>query len=256
MLYYQQLFSIEIGAECNLTKMHPRCPSNLRSKDGQPLTDELILKLVDDAYDLRFRGLFAWHFYNEPALQSQRIFGLMEKIREKHPQSRFLLWTNGTILPRDSKMSYYDQIYCTNYLGVTRYELEQCYGYAKWWGSKADTSLDDRLNPTPEMGTGRCLRPHVEFIIDNFGQAHICCYDWKGLVELGNIWNTPLKTILERREAVLTTITGAQMTEDAPEKCRMCNHRENPLTSNFDPVLFHGIVEKNRLLPEQGTDNV
>jgi hypothetical protein len=89
------MVNIELGDKCNLTKIHPKCPSNAERPPGRELTDEVILKIVREIYEeWGFRGFIAWHFYNEPLLQMKRMFNLMEQIRADFPNSRFLLWTN------------------------------------------------------------------------------------------------------------------------------------------------------------------
>lgn len=60
-LKYTQIFNFEIGDKCNLTKIHPKCPSNI-ARYGKELTDEAIMKLVNEVYTkYGFRGFLAWH---------------------------------------------------------------------------------------------------------------------------------------------------------------------------------------------------
>ena len=124
----------------------------------------------------------------------------MEQIREKFPQSRFLLWTNCTILPEDERIKLFELVYCTDYQGVGMKRLHECYKTAGWFGYKGGENiiLDDRFEEPPqEKHYGRCLRPLVEFIIDNFGVVHFCCYDWSSAIKVATFgkshWRIYLK---------------------------------------------------------------
>ncbi len=233
---YLQMVNIELGDKCNLTHHHPECPSNA-IRSGKELTDELILGFVDKIYEKGFRGYIAWHFYNEPLLQEKRMFKLMEIIRSNFPKSRFLLWTNCTIVPEDDRVKMFEQVYCTDYLNVGMDRLYSCYKLAKnFWYKGKNIILDDRYQTLFLMKHyDRCLRPLVEFIVDNYGEVHFCCYDWNNKIKIGNIWVDSLDSILEERGRRLKQVCGKRMTEDAPERCLRCHHRESlPETSDFD----------------------
>lgn len=238
---YLQLLNFEIGDRCNLAKMHPKCPVNARPRDGKTLTDEKIMSLVREAYGHGFRGFVAWHYYNEPLLQATRIFNLMEQIRSEIPQSRFLLWTNGTILPEDHRMSWFEHVYCTNYWERSGDELWKCFQGVGWiWIKSGDAIVfDDRLNdPVESVNYGRCLRPLVEFIVDYFGVVHFCCYDWKSLISIGNVWQDSLAEILSRKFELVKKVCGSHMHEDAPHRCICCTTREEiPEISDFDKAM-------------------
>ncbi len=236
------MVNFELGYKCNLSKIHPECPSNAERPPGRELTDEVILEIVREIYEEHeFRGFIAWHFYNEPLLQFERMFNLMSQIREDFPNSRFLLWTNCTILPDDDRVRLFEQVYCTDYQGIGMDRLYECYKKAGWFGYKGGENIimDDRFkDPPEEKHYERCLRPLVEFIIDNCGEVHFCCYDWSTAIEIGNVWEESLGSILEKREELIKKVCGKQMIEDAPERCVRCQFREgNPETSDFDPLI-------------------
>ena len=248
-LKYTQVINFEIGDKCNLTKIHAECPSNAVRKPGKELTDDMVMSLVNEVYTKQgFRGFIAWHNYNEPLLQANRILNLMEKIRTDFPQSRFLLWTNGTILLEDSRIKLFEQVYCTDYLNTGVDKIYECFKGVGWFGCKGakEIVLDDRFKDQPnEKHFGRCLRPLVEFIIDNYGIVHFCCYDWNSVVEIGNIWEMSLESILKKREKLIKKVCGRQMENNAPERCLRCQFREdNPNTSHFDIVIANEASEK------------
>lgn len=228
---YTQLISFEIGDKCNLTSIHPKCPSNA-TRHGKELTDELILALITKIYKYGFRGFLAWHYYNEPLLQADRVFSLMEKIKKDFPYSRFLLMTNCTVLPEDRRVKLFNLVLCTDYLNVGLDKLHKSFDGSGWIGYKGQNYclLDDRFeNPKADKQSGRCLKPLIDFIIDNYGEVHFCCYDWSSTVKVGNVWKDSFEDILKKREMLIEKICGKELIEGAPECCFVCTFREgNP----------------------------
>lgn len=237
-----QLLSIELGAECNLAAAHPKCPSASRRLSGRPLTDEKILSLAVEAYAAHgFRGLVGWHYYNEPTLQLDRMLGLMQRIRAAVPESRFILWSNGTQPCADPRMALFDKAQISNYLG------DEALLRARFAAVRDLTvftpRFDDRLAAPVGAEAGRpCLRPFVEIPVDNSGAVHLCCQDWEGEIALGNVWSDDWTEILRRREAVIGRISRGAMTPDAPERCRRCSGRVLSLP-DFEPVARGAAME-------------
>jgi len=99
-----QLLVFEAGDGCNLACQHDKCPAHTGDRWGADpaayLTDEQIIDAaVTCITDYQFSGLVCWHYYNEPMLYIDRILRLSQAIRERAPEARFGLWTNGTICP-------------------------------------------------------------------------------------------------------------------------------------------------------------
>lgn len=258
-LKYTQMMNFEIGDKCNLTGIHSKCPSNV-VRQGKELTDEVILSLVNEVYTkYGFRGFLAWHYYNEPMLQANRIFNLMEQIRKEFPESRFLLWTNCTILPKDNRIKFFEKAFCTDYLNVGYSKLLEYFkeGCDVWYKGK-DTLLDGRLvTSLGEVSFVRCLRPFVDLIIDNYGTVPLCCFDWQNTVKVGNIWENSLEEILEAREIIRKKICGKEMLKDAPERCLRCQCRENDATTGgFRYALGEVIAEETIKYLEEDSQNV
>jgi hypothetical protein len=216
--------------------------------------------LVNEVYTkYGFRGLIAWHYYNEPMLQATRIFNLMEQIRKEFPDSRFLLWTNCTICPKDSRVGLFEKVYCTDYLNEGADKLYKYFEGVGWFGYKGkETVLDDRLvTSLGEVSFVRCLRPFVDLIIDNYGTVPLCCFDWQNTVKVGNIWENSLEEILEAREIIRKKICGKEMLKDAPERCLRCQCRENDATTGgFRYALGEAIAEETIKYLEEDSQNV
>jgi hypothetical protein len=220
-----QFLAVEIGAECNLAALHTKCPSALRARTGTPLTDGQILALVVEAYEEHnFKGLTGWHYYNEPTLQLERILGLMQRIRAAVPAARFILWSNGTIPCDDARMGLFESAQISNYTGNEELLRERFPAIKKV--NVFTPRFDDRLAaPVGAATRQRCLRPFVEIPVDNFGTVHLCCQDWQGEIELGNVHRDSWETILARRLEVIEKISGREMTADAPRRCLGCSGR-------------------------------
>jgi len=228
-----QMLEFELGTACNLGAEHAACPnrSPLRYAaldTSRPLDDDTIVKTAVCAYrELGFTGLVGWIYYNEPLLQAERMFVLMARIRAEVPAARFILWTNGTLIPADCEIyRVFEQIVITGYNAESKRGLDHLAVRKISCRWVQDPALDNRLvDIAPIDPAAPCLRPFVEFIIDNFGNTHLCCYDWQGKATLGNIHAEDFAAIARRWREQLPAIAGAKMNGQAPPACRRCGHR-------------------------------
>ena len=230
MLPLTQLLSFEIGQDCNLMIQHKhKCPASLIKRTERILTDDIIINSSIEAYSLGFEGLISWSFYNEPMIHARRILNLMEIIRSKIPQSRFLLWTNGTILIEDQRMGLFEQIFVTNYLSTPADTLAKYFGNIVLF--KDNPQLDDRLSchadPSDEWRKKRCGMPFDNFIISNTGEVYMCCMDWNNDIKIGSIFDSTIKELNEIRNVYIRKISGKVMLEDAPKTCINCAFKWN-----------------------------
>lgn len=220
MLSNVQILVLELGSECNYAKEHPACPVSIRPKGDKALTDEKVIELVDDAYNkLGFTGYVAWHYYNEPMLYWKRMLKLMEKVKEKVPQVRFLLWTNGSILIDDPRFDMFERVQ------VTDYQLRGHKHYQKYYRNTLHVNremFDNRLEYEGPNSDTPCFRPFTEFVVTHFGEVHLCCQDWENRVKIGNVFDKSLTELVEAREKLVLTICR-KMDDTTPEVCRKCN---------------------------------
>jgi len=237
-----QILSLEMGLGCNLAPLHPQCPNGLGSaryadlpKDIY-LTDPVIVDVVRTFYsDFDFRGWVNFSFYNEPTLELARLFRLVDAVRVVAPEVKFMLLTNGTLLPADlTPFKVFD------WIGVTDYGHEQTPNPERLL-ALYDTVGMGHYTPEPRgvfvhtakldrrmrgLGVDRsdapCVYPFKDLTIDFYGNAHLCCFDWRGQANLGNVLLDSIPVVLKRWEAVMRSISGQKMTPDAPESCRRC----------------------------------
>jgi glycosyltransferase involved in cell wall biosynthesis len=247
-----QFLIFEIGTGCQLAKEHQgKCPIDQIRREGRPLKDEEIISAARIAYERHgFRGFIGWHYYNEPTLLIDRVLGLMEQIRKVVPQSRFVLWTNGISRPTDPRVSLFEQVWVTDYRGDAAQVRQHYEKLGVIQTFTVDNDLDNRIAETksnPIKTGNRCLRPFTELIFDNCGGAHLCCYDWRREVNLGNL-RDGLSIVLGKRQIVMGNVCCQPMKNEAPTRCLQCQTRTE--LTRFDEDIAQGGVEwVNALVP-------
>jgi radical SAM protein with 4Fe4S-binding SPASM domain len=235
MLNLMQLLIFELGRECNLSERHKNvCPITYMPRGKEQLTDDVIIKTVGEAYNsLMFTGFIGWHFYNEPMLYNERMLSLMVRIRQQIPQSRFLLWTNGTILIKDSRMALFECTFISNYF---KKDPNEFVGYFNniMINEGGETLLDNRIQHFMVNGNNNsCGVPFESFLIGNDGTTYMCCHDWRNDIKIGNILFTGLSDLASKKWEYVKEISGKQMTGNAPETCLRCNAKYSGI-ADFD----------------------
>jgi len=238
-----QLLSFEMGLACNLAHLHPRCPNSLGSDRyaGLPrthlLSDEWIINTLSLFYDDHdFRGWVGFSFYNEPTLAQDRLFALVSKLKLVAPKVKFMLTTNGTKLSDDvSPFGVFDWMGVTDYGGAEQPDPEKLEALRAIIGVGRTVDkeprglfvskgrLDKRMRGAgPDRSNVACVYPFQDFAIDAFGNCHLCCFDWRGQVHIGNVIIDGVSACLARWEEIVRSISGSRMTEEAPEACKHC----------------------------------
>lgn len=222
------LLSFELGDDCNMKQLHPKCPINHRKyqKCSQRLTVQTIVSSIRQAFQLKFTGYVAFHYYNEPLLYRDEIIDVMDAV----PEGRYMLWTNGLLLDpcveNNTILRRFDYICITCYDSSLRPFFEQIrefHGHVDIF----DWEFDDRLkiytnNPGNKIG---CKRPLFELPIDCYGNVHLCCFDWNNQYEIGNINDTRLEDIIKGPyQKVLKLSEGKILDyESCPDICKRCH---------------------------------
>lgn len=237
-----QVLSLEMGLACNLGHLHPQCPNSLGADRyaalprDRRLADADIVKTAQTFYaDYDFRGWVNFSFYNEPTLELERLFRLVDAVRDVAPEVKFMLLTNGTRLPEKVEpFKVFDWIGVTDYGNtetpdpIRLLALIDAVGIGHYTPEPRGVfvlkgKLDRRMRG---LGTDRsdspCVYPFKDLTIDAFGNAHLCCFDWRGQANLGNVITDGVPEVLTRWERVVRSISGAKMTEDAPASCTCC----------------------------------
>ena len=221
-LWYTQILSHELGSGCNLSKQHNLCPASRPDRyelldTTRELDDDIILNNLKIGYGLGFRGYAAFHFYNEPTLQWNRLVGLVLKMKSQIHQSRALLWTNGTQLEpgKMEELKLFDMMVVSNY-----FQRDLAFLYktgVRLWIQRG--RLDKRMSKLDRPNGIKCYRPFNELIIDNFGNGHLCCADYRGEISLGNVFDIGYRQIIKN---YLKLRNQVAFVGPSPELCRRC----------------------------------
>ena len=250
---YTGYLIFEIGKTCNLGKLHAECP-NLnpdrfsRIISDQTVPDSLVVELAAEAYQVHgFRGRIGWHYYNEPLMAEARMWRLMDAIDARVP-ARYALWTNGTRWPKKPEnLARFEGVHVTDYgvpdQPIDREAWRQVVPHVQFQSWR----LDDRVTVDPQDSLYPCRRMFTEFIVDYYGNVHLCCYDWRGLGSPGNVHTDSLADLAKRWQAIRESVSGSMMTPDAPEVCRRCAMRCG--ITRFVPEVAEEAARYVRTLP-------
>ena len=246
----------EYQPRCNLATEHRWCPSWSRLKHSPPpgtgathLTTDKIVELTLLAREFGFDGLVGFHYYNEPMLEWNRLLGIMARLEEQSPPFRFILWTNGTYIRPDmaKDLARFEVVVVTNHTGLDLGMIwAMCPGVELVLSTpddrltaRVDSPLDDRTSP--------CLRPMTEFVIDYWGEVHLCCYDWRAQSGIGNVLTDDPADCITRWQQARDAIVTAWTIGDLPEACRHCTHRDYTLQSYCSVAGWRAIQYTDRL---------
>jgi hypothetical protein len=196
------------------------------------MTDDHIVEVATKMYSWGFTGMCCAHVYNEPLLAWPRFKTLIARIKESSPQARFLLWTNGDLLPTAEELDgVFESIVVSNY---AKQDLEWLRPLCKNL-QVLPGNLDWRLNPPTTVPTREpnCLRAHLEVQFDYYGNMRGCCNAWRGEISVGNLHDTPFEELWARWLKLRDSISRNPMGPDAPDRCLTCGTRY----LNFAPYV-------------------
>lgn len=238
-MHLTQYLIFEICTECNLGDDHARCPNKHSDRYANlphdtPMSDDQIVEIATALYlEHGFRGHIGFHYYNEPLMAAERMWRLMSRIVRVLPEASFTLWTNGTLLPGNpySMFGLFDEIHVTDY-GLRALPVRNLHALREYVSPGRlhiqRGRLDDRLHAIGEKvtTTASCNRMFTEFIVDYYGNVHLCCYDWQGLGSPGNIHTETLEELVGNWQWIRTWLTcPASVTPGGPPSCRRCKVR-------------------------------
>jgi hypothetical protein len=196
-----------------------------------------------------FRGRIGFHYYGDPLCSEARLWRLTDAISAAVPAARYTLWTNGTRWPaKPENLKRFEEIRLTDYrlpefpVDLDAWREVVPHVQVQSW------PLDNRIEAISQPLHHPCRRPFTEFIVDFFGNVHLCCFDWRGLGSPGNVQTQPLANLVAKWHAIRASISGHAMTPDAPEVCLRCGMRGSGIT-RFVPEVADEAEKFVRLLP-------
>lgn len=227
--YFKPLIvSIETINKCNSSCSF--CPAN-KNADSRPFMKmdiKLFQKIISDLKNWNYSGYISVYINNEPFMDD-RIIDFYKYIKEKIPNARTLLFTNGLLLTMNKFKSIYkyiDTLIINNYNTKPKLHdnIKEIYKYVKESESHFESiNINIQLRYINEVLTNRagnspnkkisnniqkelCLLPYTDLTIYPNGIVGLCCSDAKEVTNYGDlnktniqdIWNnTQLKTVRE-----------------------------------------------------------
>lgn len=204
------------------------CPVNKKNdtREYKEMSDEMFQNIIGQLVEMNYCGKLALFSNNEPLLDP-KILQRHKYAREKLPNARMHLFTNGTLLTIDyfkELMLYLDELIIDNYHQELKL-IKPCQDIVCYCEEhpklkkkvtivlrKPQEILTSRGGDAPNRSTvdsygkDRCILPYRQLIIRPDGKVSLCCNDPLGKNTLGDltkekiweVWNNQrFKTIRE-----------------------------------------------------------
>jgi MoaA/NifB/PqqE/SkfB family radical SAM enzyme len=100
--------AVETGAKCN--RKCGFCPVSLGGRDvDEYMPDEVFFRIVSELHDLKYKGSFIFHLYNEP-MKDKRLADLIYGTREALPKAGLRFNTNGDYIREPEDIAKYFRV--------------------------------------------------------------------------------------------------------------------------------------------------
>ena len=246
------LISIETINRCNSTCEF--CPAN-KNSDIRPfakMSKELFIKIIDELSALHYNGYLNLYVNNEPFMDT-RIEEWYKYAKEKLPNAKMLLYTNGTLITVDrfkKIIPFIDKMVINNYSEDFKVHknIDDIYTLVKeseeYW--KRDITIQIRYikeiltnragaapNKTERKKNGRiCIMPFTDFTIYPDGTVGLCCSDALEKTNYGNVKNHSIYEIWSSSKYnFLRKKIGYN--RDSYEFCRGCDFVDAGIRNSF-----------------------
>ena len=187
----------------------PFCPVNVHEpqRPYAKMTDELFYKIIDEIAAWNYTGQIALFSNNEPFLDP-RIIDFQKYAKEKIPNAKWHLYTNGTIMTLEKFidiMQYLDEMVIDDYSDeqVLSPNLKPIYEYVEQHEELQPKVLfslrlkheilNSRGGQSPNKkavahrSKAKCVLPFQQFIIRPDGHVSLCAADALGKYDLGDL---------------------------------------------------------------------
>lgn len=185
------------------------CPVNHNSdpREYAMMSKNLFTKIIDELADINYSGRLTTFSNNEPLLDN-RIIEFNKYARERVPQAKIHMFTNGTLLSIDkfvALIEYLDELIIDNYhkdlklLKTSKDIIAYCEEHQALKKKvtivlrKPDEILTTRGGNAPnrkeikEYPKDRCILPYRQLVVRPTGLVSLCCNDALGKYTLGDL---------------------------------------------------------------------
>jgi cyclic pyranopterin phosphate synthase len=229
--HFQQVF-IEISGKCNRTCFY--CPNSVNPQADENMDRERFVKILSRLQEIRWTGVVAYHFLNEPTLHPHFV-EFVRLTREMLPKAKPTLFTNGDFLTPALAQQLVEA-------GLVRSTVTRHPPVPPDWDARVKEVCrlfpavfhENRIKPTDLMNPagimekfnnewkGTCNSPKRVLIIRRSGQVGICCCDHVSEARIGNVLTTPIDLIW-RDPVFQDTRRRLQAGERVYEICKNCS---------------------------------
>ncbi len=208
---------LETINRCNSTCSFCAANRNDESRPFCRMDEALFRKTVSQLAEWNYSGYLSLFANNEPFMDT-RIIEFHKYIREKLPEAKIKVFTNGLLLDHkkfEEIAPYTDLFIINNYCedGKLHANIAELYKYLKRNPSlheKIDVQIKIRYigevltnragsspnkKETKKVITEPCLFPYTDMVIYPDGKAGICCCDVKEVTNLGNVNSETMQEI-------------------------------------------------------------
>lgn len=219
---------IQTKTGCNLKC--PMCPLSRITQPVLTLSGKLFTKILKELSNIDYKERISLYLMNEP-FRDERLIDMIAETRERLPDVRINISTNG-IIPTIDDMKRLKEV------GLSDCDVS-CYTQAIYdkWKDQDVNAINmigyqyhyNNRGGNSSAGKGRevggyCERPFVQMYVNAFGQAILCCSDYKFEVVMGDLNKNTLMEIwnnkkYKRYRKVLKTGNRKGLT-----LCQTCNY--------------------------------
>ena len=192
---------IETTTYCNRKCTY--CPNSISDrgdiKNIRLMEESLFRKIIDELAEIRFNGRLSPHFYGEP-LTDKRLPILLSYARNKLPEAKIVIYTNGDLLNEDTynelKKAGVDLFHVSNPVGLNINKKDiKVYNLTKEELYNRGALLD-----IPKKKASCCLLPYNNLVINYRGDIVLCCNDFYSTKTFGNLKEESLIDIWNKKE--------------------------------------------------------
>jgi radical SAM protein with 4Fe4S-binding SPASM domain len=207
--------AIEINSFCNRRCVN--CPNHTYERERSFMNEALYFSTIDELKEIQYKGSLAFNGYNEPLLD-KRLPTFIEYARKWLPHSYILLNTNGDLLNHQMwhilRTAGLDHAIVSQYDGRVNRNIQQLlselqreekkhifvriFDASRYANNRAGLVKIEKKVTLPLKEC--CIRPFYQLQINYQGKAVLCCNDYFGSVEMGDIHNQHIAEIWQNRK--------------------------------------------------------
>ncbi len=236
-----QAVALEINSFCNRKCLN--CPNHDNVRPVAFLEDRLYYRIIDQLAALDFSGRLTFNMFNEPLLD-KRLPDFVAYARKMLPSAFIYLNTNGDLLNLNmwltlrrsgldfANISQYDGKYNDNIRDLLNSidDQEKKHIFHRVFDIQRDATnlggsvsrVNRRALPLKEF----CVRPFYQLCVNYKGRVVLCCSDYFGAVEIGDIRRQSIKQIWRSWKFVYYRYRLMRRDRAGLHLCRECDNMD------------------------------